>query len=238
MMENEKTQPTLLHASELEKTYDETGNLVRVLRGVDLTVQQGDMLGIVGQSGVGKTTLLYLLGSLETPTGGKVLYKGRDLFAMKNEQELANFRNRNIGFVFQFHHLIPEFTALENTMMPALLARHSKQKARQMALDAMKTLGVDHRTGHKPGELSGGEQQRVAVARAVVMRPDVVLADEPTGNLDIDTSERLHAELVRLNEEYGLTFIIVTHNEKFAQTLPRVVRLERGKLHDAKLTES
>ena len=222
---------TLIETNELVKTYDDTGNPVEVLRGVDLKVQAGDMLGVVGQSGVGKTTLLYLLGALECPTSGKILYKGEDLFAQKSEAELAEFRNRKVGYVFQFHHLIPEFTALENVIMPALLARIPLAEAKRMAQEALRTLEVDHRMDHKPGELSGGEQQRVAVARALVMRPEVVLADEPTGNLDTDTSEKLHTELARLNREYGITFVIVTHNERFAQSLPNVVRLERGRVY-------
>lgn len=219
----------LLQAQGLKKNYHETGRVVEVLRGVDLSIDSGEILGIVGQSGVGKTTLLYLLGALERPTDGKVLFDGEEIFDSKDDVKLAEFRNKKIGFVFQFHHLIPEFTAVENVMMPALLARESKEAARSRATEAMRMLGVDHRTDHKPGELSGGEQQRVAVARAMVMKPKLVLADEPTGNLDTDTGDKLHEEFIRLNEKHNITFVIVTHNENLAQKLPKLIRLERGK---------
>lgn len=218
----------LIEAKNLVKTYYDTVSEVNVLRGVDLTIQPGEILGVVGASGVGKTTLLYILGTLERPSEGSVLYDGNDIFAMKSDRELALFRNEKVGFVFQFHHLIPEFTACENVMLPCMIAKIPKEKARERAMQALSMLGVDHRSTHKPGELSGGEQQRVAVARALVMRPEVVLADEPTGNLDTDTSEKLHEEFLRLNQEHKITFIIVTHNERLAEELPRIVRLERG----------
>ena len=217
-----------IEVANLRKTYYDTADEVEVLRGVDLTIEPGEMVAIVGQSGVGKTTLLYIMGALDRPTSGTVLYDGADVFAETDPAELAAFRNRKVGFVFQFHHLIPEFSALENVMMPALVARTPRNKAQEMALDALKMVGVDHRRNHQPGELSGGEQQRVAVARSLVMRPEVILADEPTGNLDTDTSMVLHDELFRLNQENGITFVIVTHNEHLAQTIPRTVRLERG----------
>lgn len=219
----------LLKAQGLVKNYHETGRVVEVLRGVDLSIDSGEILGIVGPSGVGKTTLLYLLGALERPTDGRVLFEGEEVFNTKDDVKLAEFRNTKIGFVFQFHHLIPEFTAAENVMMPPLLARETKEAARAKAIEAMTMLGVGHRTDHKPGELSGGEQQRVAVARALVMKPSLVLADEPTGNLDTDTGERLHEEFLRLNKEHDITFVIVTHNENLAQKLPKLIRLERGK---------
>ena len=222
----------LIETKELTKSYYETGETVEVLQGINLTVNSGDVLGIVGQSGVGKTTLLYLLGALERPTSGLVLFEGREIFSAANDAELARFRNKKLGFIFQFHHLIPEFSAVENVMMPALLANLPKAKAKAMALDAMASLEVDHRRSHRPGELSGGEQQRVAVARALVMDPKVVLADEPTGNLDVDTAEVLHEEFIRLNKEKGTTFVIVTHNEKLAKRLPHVIRLERGRAYN------
>ncbi len=218
----------LIETRELKKSYFETDEPVEVLRGINLSVNAGEMIGIVGQSGVGKTTLLYLLGALERPTDGKVLFEGREIFAKANDRELARFRNHKLGFIFQFHHLIPEFSAVENVMMPGLLGNIPRKQAREMALWAMSTLGVDHRASHRPGELSGGEQQRVAVARALVMNPKVVLADEPTGNLDVDTAERLQEEFLRLNLEKGITFIIVTHNENLAVKLPRVYKLEKG----------
>jgi lipoprotein-releasing system ATP-binding protein len=218
----------LIEAKGLKKTYYATSTPVEVLKSVDLSVEAGEILAVVGASGVGKTTLLYMLGALERPTEGVVLHDGIDVFATSTDKELAEFRNRKVGFVFQFHYLIPELTALENAMMPALVARIKKTKAESMAKEAMAMLGVDHRADHKPGELSGGEQQRVAMARSLVMRPPVVLADEPTGNLDTDTADRLHDELVRLNQENQVTFVIVTHNEKLAQRSQRVIRLDHG----------
>ena len=199
-----------------------------VLRGIDLTFDQGETVAIVGVSGVGKTTLLHILGTLDRPTTGKVLYRGKDVFAL-NEKELALFRNREIGFVFQFHHLLPEFNALENTMMPCLIQGISKKEAASRAENILSLVGLKERLSHKPGELSGGEQQRVAVARALVLEPKVLLADEPTGNLDTKTGESVFHLLQELNQVKGVTLIVVTHNLNLAGQLPRQIHLADGK---------
>jgi lipoprotein-releasing system ATP-binding protein len=182
----------------------------------------------VGASGVGKTTLLHILGALDRPTSGKVFYEGREIFTL-NDKELANFRNREIGFVFQFHHLLPEFNALENTMMPCLIQRISKKESALRAEKILTSIGLKDRLSHKPGELSGGEQQRVAVARALVLEPKVLLADEPTGNLDTKTGESVFNLLQELNQIKGVTLIVVTHNLKLADQLPRQIHLVDGK---------
>ena len=218
----------LIQAIDLRKTYPGPGEPVQVLRGVDLEVERGDMVTIVGESGVGKTTLLYLLGAMERCTSGDLLFEGENLARMKDAR-MDRFRNLNIGFVFQFHHLIQEFTALENTAMPALLAGMSHKKALDRGMELFHQFGIEARALHKPGELSGGEQQRVAVARALVMDPKVVLADEPTGNLDHITGMKLMDLFEKLNHENGVTFIIVTHNERFAQLGNRCIRLVDGK---------
>ncbi|MBM4348228.1 MAG: ABC transporter ATP-binding protein, partial [Deltaproteobacteria bacterium] len=201
---------------------------VEVLRGIDLTFSQGEKAAIVGASGVGKTTLLHILGTLDRPTSGKVLYGGRDIFTL-NEKELASFRNQEIGFVFQFHHLLPEFTALENTMMPCLIQGTSKKEAALRAEAMLTLVGLKDRLPHKPGELSGGEQQRVAVARALVLEPKILLADEPTGNLDSKTGESVFALLQELNRIKNITLIVVTHNPNLAAQMPRQVILTDGK---------
>jgi lipoprotein-releasing system ATP-binding protein len=184
----------------------------------------------VGASGVGKSTLLHILGTLDRPTSGKVYFGGVDIFQLK-DHELAEFRNRNIGFLFQFHHLLGEFTALENVMMPLLIGRVGKEEAARDAKGILEAVGLGARFSHKPGELSGGEQQRVAIARALVHHPDLVLADEPTGNLDSQTSASIYELLRRLNEERGQTFIIVTHNSHLADQMDRVIRLVDGKVY-------
>ena len=201
---------------------------MEVLKGVDLTFSQGEKAAIVGASGVGKTTLLHVLGTLDRPTAGKVLYEGKDIFNL-NEKDLALFRNREIGFVFQFHHLLPEFNALENTMMPCLIQGLSKQEASSRAEVILNLVGLKERLSHKPGELSGGEQQRVAVARALVLGPKVLLADEPTGNLDTKTGESVFDLLQELNQIKGVTLIIVTHNLILAEKMTRQIQLVDGK---------
>ncbi len=218
----------LIQAQQLFKSYGNGAKRVEVLKGIDLTFHQGEKAAIVGASGVGKTTLLHILGTLDRPTSGKVLYEGRDIFTL-NEKELALFRNREIGFVFQFHHLLPEFTALENTMMPCLIQGLPKREAAIRAEAILTLVGLKERLSHKPGELSGGEQQRVAVARALVLEPKVLLADEPTGNLDTKTGESVFELLKELNQIKGVTLIIVTHNPKLADQLSRQIHLTDGK---------
>jgi lipoprotein-releasing system ATP-binding protein len=187
------------------------------------------MLAVVGPSGSGKSTLLYLVGALEKPDRGRVQFHGRDVFQL-SEQQQAEFRNRHVGFVFQFHHLLPELTALENVMLPGLMARRVWREVMADATRLLTTMGLAERMGHRPGELSGGEQQRVAIARALVNHPDLVLADEPTGNLDRQSGEAIQGLLRSLNQERKQTFIVVTHNEAFAKALDRTVRLIDGEL--------
>ncbi len=201
---------------------------MEVLKGVDLTFSQGDKAAIVGASGVGKTTFLHVLGTLDRPTSGKVLYEGKDVYTL-NEKGLAHFRNREIGFVFQFHHLLPEFSALENTMMPCLIQGIPKQESVSRAEAILTLVGLKERLSHKPGELSGGEQQRVAVARALVLEPKVLLADEPTGNLDGKTGESVFDLLRELNRIKGVTLIVVTHNLRLAEKLSRQIQLVDGR---------
>jgi len=200
-----------------------------VLDGIELDIQTGEMLAVVGASGVGKSTLLHILGALDKPTSGKVYYGDIDVFSLDNER-LSRFRNERVGFVFQFHHLLPEFTALENVMMPALIRRIDREAAAAGAAKILADVGLGARLLHRPGELSGGEQQRVAVARALMLKPDVILADEPTGNLDMHTGEAIHDLLLGINKQQGITFVIVTHNDKLAVRADRVLRMADGRL--------
>jgi lipoprotein-releasing system ATP-binding protein len=218
----------LIQVQQLFKSFGNGAKRVEVLRGIDLIFSEHETVAIVGSSGVGKTTFLHILGTLEQPTSGKVLYQGEDVFRM-NERELALFRNRKIGFVFQFHHLLPEFNALENTMMPCLIQGIPKKEAAAKANTILTLVGLKDRLTHKPGELSGGEQQRVAVARALVLEPKVLLADEPTGNLDTKTGESVFDLLQEINEVKGVTLIVVTHNLKLAGKLSRQIHLIDGK---------
>lgn len=218
----------LIQVQQLFKSFGNGAKRVEVLKGIDLTFSQGERAAIVGVSGVGKTTLLHILGTLDRPTSGKVLYQGTDVFTM-NEREVAAFRNREIGFVFQFHHLLPEFNALENTMMPCLIQGIPREEAASRAESILTLVGLKDRLSHKPGELSGGEQQRVAVARALVLEPKVLLADEPTGNLDTKTGESVFDLLQELNQIRGVTLIVVTHNLKLADRLLRPIHLVDGK---------
>jgi lipoprotein-releasing system ATP-binding protein len=218
----------LIQVQQLFKSYGNGAKRVEVLKGIDLTFLKGEKAAIVGASGAGKTTLLHVFGTLDRPTSGKVLYEGKDIFAL-GERELALFRNREIGFVFQFHHLLPEFDALENTMMPCLIRGMPGKEAAARAEAILTLVGLKDRLPHKPGELSGGEQQRVAVARALVLEPKVLLADEPTGNLDMKTGEGVFDLLLELNRIRGITLIIVTHNPKLADRLSRQVHLVDGK---------
>ncbi|MSN26423.1 MAG: ATP-binding cassette domain-containing protein [Geobacter sp.] len=220
---------SILEVCGLCKTYDKGPNRINVLNGIDLKLEAGTTTALVGASGAGKSTLMHLLGALDRPTSGTVLFRGEDVFK-KNDRELAAFRNKNIGFVFQFHHLLPEFTALENVMMPALIARVARNIASQNAMELLKDVGLGQRMTHRPGELSGGEQQRVAIARALALGPDILLADEPTGNLDMKTSDGIHSMLTDLQTKKGLTLIVVTHNERLASAMGTTVRLTDGKL--------
>jgi lipoprotein-releasing system ATP-binding protein len=213
----------------LSKTYMMDGSRIDALKGVNLDIVRGDSLAILGVSGAGKSTLLHILGTLDHPTEGSFLYDGMSIFEW-DERKLANFRNRKVGFVFQFHHLLPEFTSLENTMMPALISGMTRAEARRKAEAILDEVGLTERRIHKPGELSGGEQQRVAVARALSSSPRALLADEPTGNLDAETGGRLHDLLRRLNTERGLTVVVVTHNERLAAGCDRTLCLEAGRL--------
>jgi lipoprotein-releasing system ATP-binding protein len=220
---------TLLRAEAVEKKFFDAGREIVVLRGLNLEVEAGEEIAIVGQSGVGKSTLLHVLGSLETPTAGKILFEGQDLFAM-DERAMAEFRNRKLGFVFQFHYLLADFSAVENVMMPALIARMPDQSARRIAAEMLEMVGLKDKLHRRPAELSGGEQQRVAVARAVVLRPRLVLADEPTGNLDPHTADEVHSLFHRLNRELAVSFVVATHNERLSRSMGRTLRLREGRL--------
>ncbi len=217
----------MLDVREVAKSYSTGAGPLPVLRSVSFRVGSGEVAAVVGESGTGKSTLLHLLGALDRPDSGTVLFSGEDIFR-KNDEALAAFRNRSVGFVFQFHHLLPEFTALENVTMPALIRGRRFSEVRSRALDLLGTLGLRSRVDHRPSALSGGEQQRVAIARALMNEPRLVLADEPTGNLDTRTAETLHTEILRLSRELGLTFVIVTHNPVLASLADRVLRLENG----------
>ncbi|MCH8041347.1 MAG: ABC transporter ATP-binding protein [Nitrospinae bacterium] len=221
----------LLQVKDLHKSFTLGSQTVEVLKGISLDLNRGEMLAMVGASGVGKSTFLHILGTLDLPTKGTVWYENQDLFQL-SEHALAEFRNRRIGFVFQFHHLLPEFTALENTYLPALIQRCPKEKAVEEAMTLLAEVGLAHRVHHKPGELSGGEQQRVAVARALVRNPDLVLADEPTGNLDTKTGEALFNLLKDLKQKRGTAFVIVTHNERLSRQADRLIHIQDGQIID------
>ena len=216
----------------LWKVFETVGGKVEALKGIDLNITHGETLAVVGVSGSGKSTLLHILGTLEHPTDGEILYSGNNIFT-QSDRDIAVFRNSEIGFVFQFHYLLAEFSALENVMMPCLIKGIDVDQAREMSVDILGKVGLGHRLEHRPGELSGGEQQRVAIARAVVLKPKVLLADEPTGNLDIETGESILELLLMLNGEYGITSILVTHNMEIANRLNRRIRLADGKIVDA-----
>lgn len=228
---SEGRQTIELQALGLTKVFGSGAGSIELFKDLDLVVRSGERIAIVGASGAGKSTLLNILGTLEKPGGGKVLYAGQDVF-VSGERDLANFRNRNIGFVFQFHYLLPEFNALENVMMPGMIAGLPKAETKSRAEELLEILGLSARLGHRVGELSGGEQQRVAVARALLLRPRLFLADEPSGNLDSRTGRTLHELLVSLNETFGLTMIIVTHNQELASMMHRVLRLKDGQLRE------
>jgi lipoprotein-releasing system ATP-binding protein len=222
----------LLEGKGIHRSFQTGGEKLHVLKGVDIEIYQGEIICVVGESGVGKSTLLHILGALDRPDQGMVRLNSKEIFTL-SDQKLASFRNESIGFVFQFHHLLPEFSALENVMMPRLIAGES-EKAIGMAENLLGELGLSDRKDHRPGELSGGEQQRVAVARALVNQPQVVIADEPSGNLDKKSKEELHQLLLDLNQKKNQTFIIATHNLDLAKMAHRIYALKDGK---AKLTE-
>jgi lipoprotein-releasing system ATP-binding protein len=220
---------SLLSVRNLQKSFVEGSQEIHVLRGVSLELAEGMRIAVVGESGVGKSTLLHLLGTLDRPTGGEILYRGNPL-PLDDEAALSQFRNREIGFVFQFHYLLPDFTALENVMFPLLIQGVDKGEARAVAEWLLDTVGLKERINHRPGKLSGGEQQRVAVARAVVLKPKIILADEPTGSLDVRIGEEVQDLLFRLNEENGVALIVATHNREFAARIGRRAELRDGRL--------
>lgn len=217
----------VLQIENLRKSYASDSARVDVLKGLSVTVMQGEVVGVVGASGVGKTTFLHIIGTLDRPCGGRVLHFGQDVFEWPDSR-LSRFRNSDLGFVFQFHHLLPEFSALENVMMPCLVAGSSRSEARLKASDILERLGLASRESHRTGQLSGGEQQRVALARAMVQRPRLLLADEPTGNLDEKTGEHVADLIFSLNRQYGTTVIIVTHNLTLARRMDRCIGIHEG----------
>ena len=225
------TAPALLVAEDLDKEYRSGPEVVRVLRGASLAIRQGEMVALVGASGVGKSTLLHLLGALDRPTAGRVLWEGEDLFG-RPESGLVRYRRHAVGFVFQFYNLLGEMSALENAMIPALLVRRPVEEARELATAALAEVGLGDRLGHRPGELSGGEQQRVAIARALVNGPKLILADEPTGNLDPKTSEVIYDLFLRLQAERGIAFLVATHNPDLARRAERGYRLVEGRARE------
>ena len=218
----------LLAGEDLEREYRTGPETVRVLRGASITVRDGEVVALVGASGVGKSTLLHLLGALDRPSAGRVLFQGEDLFA-RGETALARYRRQEVGFVFQFYNLLGEMSALENAMLPALVARRPRREARERAATALAEVGLGDRLHHRPGEMSGGEQQRVAIARALMNGPRVILADEPTGNLDPKTSEVVYDLFLQLQAERGIAFLIATHNPELARRADRIYRLVEGR---------
>jgi len=220
----------VLRARDVAKTYPAERGPLEILKSVQLEVRRGELVSVMGASGVGKSTLLHILGTLDRPSAGSLEIRGVDVLPM-SESELSDFRNRHIGFVFQFHHLLPEFTALENVLMPVLLGGGDVVEGRRWAVDLLRRVGLQDRLEHRPGELSGGECQRVAVVRSLIRRPEVVLADEPSGNLDEATSDRLHELISELAAEYSQAFVIMTHDRGLAQRAHRMALLEAGELH-------
>jgi lipoprotein-releasing system ATP-binding protein len=225
--ELEKRGESYIQVRDISKTYGMNQKRVEAIRDLTFDIAQGELVTIVGASGAGKSTLLHILGTLDHPSKGKVFYQGIDLFSL-SEVELSDFRNHKIGFIFQFHYLLPEFTALENTMMPSLIRGHTKDEAMEAAEGILVTVGLKERLHHKQGELSGGEQQRVAVARALTLKPEIILADEPTGNLDSRTGEEIFDLLLSLNQQLKITMLVVTHNESVASKMPRRITMLDG----------
>jgi len=217
----------LVEISNLSKSFEHMGRTLEVLRDINLTIRQGEILSIVGPSGAGKSTLLHCMGTLDLPTSGTIRLAGEELTTMSSRR-LAVVRNNAIGFVFQFHHLLPEFDALENVMLPGFIQGKKRKDMEGRARMLLDEVGVSHRATHRPGEMSGGEQQRVAVARALVLEPKLILADEPTGNLDSNTGNAVHDLLFKISREHNTTIVVVTHNPSFAESMPRVVRMKDG----------
>ena len=213
----------------LHKSFQHMGRTLEVLKGIDLNIYPNQIMSVVGPSGAGKSTLLHCIGTLDLPTSGRIRLAGEELTTMSSSR-LAAVRNREIGFVFQFHHLLPEFDALENVMLPGLIQGRSRREMERRARALLEEVGLGPRETHRPGELSGGEQQRVAIARALVLDPKLVLADEPTGNLDSATSDAIHDLFFEINREHGTTIVVVTHNPSFAESMPRVVRMMDGRV--------
>jgi lipoprotein-releasing system ATP-binding protein len=219
----------LVVATNVKKSFRHMGRTLEVLRGVDLQIRDGEMVGIVGPSGAGKSTLLHCIGTLDAPSTGSIWVAGEEV-TMLSGARLADLRNRTIGFVFQFHHLLPEFNAVENVMMPGLVQGRAKRELEPRARALLEEVGLRERTRHRPGELSGGEQQRVALARALMLEPRLLLADEPTGNLDSATSLQIHDLFFAINQQRGTTIVVVTHNAALAASMPRVVTLRDGRV--------
>ena len=217
----------------LSKTFLKDGNKIEVLRGLNLKIKKGESLAILGVSGAGKSTLIHIMGMLDHPTGGCLSIDGMNVFEWE-EKKRASLRNSTIGFVFQFNNLLPEFSALENTMMPALIGGISKKQAAEKACKLLKEVGLEHRIRHKPGELSGGEQQRTAIARSLIMEPEILLVDEPTGNLDTETGKKIEDILVNLNAAKGITLVAVTHNKLLAERISERIVLRDGKIYEYK----
>jgi len=219
----------LLHAREVGKSFQSSKARIEVLKKLNLVLRHGETLAVVGASGIGKSTLLHILGTLDRPDSGSLMFQDEDVFQF-SEQRLARFRNRTMGFVFQFHHLLPEFSALENTFMPALIQGMEKEQAARLAAAILERVGLTERLHHKAADLSGGEQQRVALARALVLKPPLLLADEPTGNLDKNNSEQIHQMLLELNQELGMAMVVVTHNMELASLMARRATIVEGRL--------
>jgi len=218
----------LIEALQVHKSFKTEAGQLNILRDINLTIAEGEMLGIIGASGAGKSTLLHILGALDKPSSGKVLFQGRDVFSL-DDTRLAEFRNSSIGFVFQFHHLLPEFNSIENVMLPGLISNRPYEETENRAKQILEELGLSKRLKHRPGELSGGEQQRVAVARALLQNPKIVLADEPTGNLDTTTGNALFDLFIELNRKNRTTFVIVTHNKTLSDHCHRVLEMADGR---------
>lgn len=228
-MNSENSDTPLLEGIDVHKSYKTKRETLHILTDANLKVLKGEVLGIVGASGVGKSTLLHVLGGLDRPNSGRILFQGEDIYA-KNNSYLEKFRNRRVGFVFQFFNLLPDFTALENAMFPAIIRDESRKVAQEKAEHLLCQVGLKERMHHKPGELSGGESQRVALARALINQPDLLLADEPTGNLDTHASDSLIELIRKLNEEFSQTFVLVTHSQRIAQQMDRVLQLRDRKV--------